>query len=177
MKYDLSDVSASLGNNPHYFFLHDATAPSGPGRPYYRGFTIILRHTTLSRDPLDGWSARRRGLYLHNTQHSQQTDIHATGGIRTRKRAAADPRLRRRGPQGRAVHTIIAASLHRTDISSINWRGCLVSNPAILLVNYSPHYRLLLSWQWAGNDITRLAQHSSLCRRQTALVLSERDVL
>ena len=37
-----------------------------------------------------------------NTQHSQKTDIHASvvGGIRTRnsgKRAAANPRLRRRG--------------------------------------------------------------------------------
>jgi hypothetical protein len=35
-----------------------------------------------------------------NTQHSQQTDIHAPGGIRTRnpsKRAAVDPRLRPRG--------------------------------------------------------------------------------
>ena len=35
-----------------------------------------------------------------NTQHSQQTDIHATGGIRTHnpsKRAAAEPRLRPRG--------------------------------------------------------------------------------
>ena len=34
------------------------------------------------------------------TQHSQQTDIHAAGGIRTRntsKQAAADPRLRWRG--------------------------------------------------------------------------------
>jgi hypothetical protein len=35
-----------------------------------------------------------------NTQHSQQTDVHAIGGIRTRnhsKQAAADPRLNRRG--------------------------------------------------------------------------------
>jgi hypothetical protein len=35
-----------------------------------------------------------------NTQHSQETDIHSAGGIRTRnpsKRAAADSRLRRRG--------------------------------------------------------------------------------
>jgi len=35
-----------------------------------------------------------------NTQHSQQTDIHAVSGIRTRntiKRAVADPRLRPRG--------------------------------------------------------------------------------
>jgi hypothetical protein len=26
--------------------------PSGPGPPYYRGFTITLRHTTLGRTPL-----------------------------------------------------------------------------------------------------------------------------
>jgi hypothetical protein len=30
-----------------------ATAPSGPGPPYYRGFTITLSHTTLGRTPLD----------------------------------------------------------------------------------------------------------------------------
>jgi hypothetical protein len=37
---------------------------------------------------------------LHNKQHSQETDIRASGGIRTRnscKRAAADPCLRQRG--------------------------------------------------------------------------------
>jgi len=35
-----------------------------------------------------------------NTQHSQETDIHASGKIRTHnpsKRAAADPHLRQRG--------------------------------------------------------------------------------
>jgi hypothetical protein len=37
---------------------------------------------------------------LHNTQHSQEANIHVPGGIRNsnpRKRAAADPRLRPRG--------------------------------------------------------------------------------
>jgi hypothetical protein len=29
------------------------TAPSGPGPPHYRGFTITLRHTTVGRTPLD----------------------------------------------------------------------------------------------------------------------------
>jgi len=41
-----------------------------------------------------------------NTQHSQQIDIHAAGGIRTRntsRRAAADPRLRWRGHRVRQV--------------------------------------------------------------------------
>jgi hypothetical protein len=32
---------------------HDSTAPSGPGPPRYRGFTIMLRHATLGRTPLD----------------------------------------------------------------------------------------------------------------------------
>jgi len=39
-----------------------------------------------------------------NTQHSQQTDIHVPGGIRTQnptKRAAVDPRLRPRGHRDR----------------------------------------------------------------------------
>jgi hypothetical protein len=54
-------------------------------------------HTTVGRTPLDEWSARRRDLYLTNTQHLQLTNIHAPDGIRTRnpsRRAAADPRLR-----------------------------------------------------------------------------------
>jgi hypothetical protein len=36
-------------------------------------------------------------LYLTNTEHSQQTNIHAPGGIRTHnpsRQAAADPHLR-----------------------------------------------------------------------------------
>jgi len=41
------------------FFYHGVTAPSGPGPLHYRGFTIILRHTTIGRIPLDEWSARR----------------------------------------------------------------------------------------------------------------------
>ena len=54
------------------------------------------RHTTVGRTPLDEWSARRRDLYL-TTQQSQQTEIHATGGIRTHdlsRRAAENLRLR-----------------------------------------------------------------------------------
>jgi hypothetical protein len=54
-------------------------------------------HNTVSRTPLDEWSARRRDLYLTNTRHSQQTNIYAPGGILTRNPsnwAAADPRLR-----------------------------------------------------------------------------------
>jgi len=42
-----------------------------PEFPHYQGFTITLRHTTLRRIPLRGWSARNRDI-----QHSQVRDIH-----------------------------------------------------------------------------------------------------
>ena len=59
------------------------------------------RHTTVGGTRLDAWSARRRDLYLttHNN-HNRQTDIHASGGIRTynlSRRAAVDLQLRPHG--------------------------------------------------------------------------------
>jgi hypothetical protein len=55
-----------------------------------------FRHTTLGRTPLDEWPARRRDLYL-TTQHSEEKDIHAPGGIQTHnpsKWVVVDPHLR-----------------------------------------------------------------------------------
>ena len=60
-----------------------------------RSYAIRLRHTTIAKT-LYVWSARRRD----NKQHSQETDIHAPGGIQTHdpsKPAAADSPLRPRG--------------------------------------------------------------------------------
>jgi hypothetical protein len=61
-------------------FYNGVTAPSGPGPPHYRGFTITLRHTTLGRTPLEEWSARRGDLYLttHNS-HKRQTSMPPAG--------------------------------------------------------------------------------------------------
>jgi hypothetical protein len=47
-----------------YSPFYGPTAPRGPV-PYYRLFTIALRHTTLGRTPLDEWSARCRELWQH----------------------------------------------------------------------------------------------------------------
>jgi hypothetical protein len=72
------------------FFLPWRNSPSGPRPPHCRRFMITPRHTTLGRT-----SPSQRPL-PDNTQLSQQTDIHASDGIRTyspNKRAAADPRL------------------------------------------------------------------------------------
>ena len=55
-----------------------STAPSGPRPPHFRGFMIILRHTTLVRIPLDERSARRRDLTTHNT-HKRQTSMPPAG--------------------------------------------------------------------------------------------------
>ena len=62
------------------FFFHDATAPSGPGPPHYRGFKIKLRHTTLGEIPLDEWAARHRDVYptTLNT-HKEQAFMHQEG--------------------------------------------------------------------------------------------------
>jgi len=85
----------------NYFTL--VQNPSGPRSHHCRGFIISLGHTTLGRAPLDKKSTTSRPL-PDNTQHSQETDIHAPGGIRNRhpsKQAAADPRLRPRGHRNR----------------------------------------------------------------------------
>ena len=65
---------------------------------------LVKTHNTLGWTSLDEGSPRRRDLYLHNTQHSQEKDIHVSGGIRTlipSNSAAADPRLRPRGHRDR----------------------------------------------------------------------------
>jgi len=58
-------------------YFHFATATSGPGSHHYRSFTIILRHTTLVKTPLDELSAQRRHLYL--TKHKKDTSIFRAG--------------------------------------------------------------------------------------------------
>jgi hypothetical protein len=61
----------------------------------------IQRREKFVKNPLDKWSARRRERTLpDNTQHSQQTNIHDPGRIRTRnisRRAAVNPCQRPRG--------------------------------------------------------------------------------
>jgi hypothetical protein len=70
----------------------------GLGRLIVRGFTITLTHIQYdSSGRVIGPSQRP---LPDNTQQTQETDIHAPGGIRTHnpsKPTAADPRLRPRG--------------------------------------------------------------------------------
>jgi hypothetical protein len=58
-----------------------ATAPSVPGPPHYRAFAITLRHAVLGKmsDRPD------------NTQHSQETGIHAPAGFEPSIQASERP--------------------------------------------------------------------------------------
>jgi len=73
-------------------FFHGMSAPSGSGPPRCLGFTIKPRNIRLG----GLWTGDRLHRTLpDNTQHSQETDIHSPGGIRTRNLSrwtAADTR-------------------------------------------------------------------------------------
>jgi hypothetical protein len=86
----------------------------------------IQRRTTVGRTPLDEWLARRSYLYL-TTHNIQQTNIHASGGIRTHdlsRRAAADLRLKLRGHWARRLH---CTQLRSTSYETVRQWRCLRS--------------------------------------------------
>jgi hypothetical protein len=73
-------------------FSFGARAPSVPGPPQLRQSQITHSEAQQSQGFLWTTSSLQR-LLPDNTQHSQQTDIHAPGGIRTHnlsRRASAD---------------------------------------------------------------------------------------
>ena len=101
------------------FFYHGATAHSGPRPHHCRGFIISLRHTTLSRSPLDQWSARRRDLYL--TKHIKLTrDRHPC------HRRDSNPQSQQascRRPTPYTARALGSANPHGLDLSNfICWR-------------------------------------------------------
>ena len=93
-------------NNYKYFFSLCAIAPQwalASSSSFIRILVVYRSHITTHHSPQD-FSGRvisspQRPL-PNNTQHSQQTNVHAPGGIRNQdlsRRAAADPGLRPRG--------------------------------------------------------------------------------
>jgi hypothetical protein len=81
------------------------------------------RHTTVGRTPLDEWSAHRRD----NTQHSQQTNIHAHCGIRTHsisRQAVGDLRIRPRGLWDRLKLTLTKINVGPQNPSMFSTHHC-----------------------------------------------------
>jgi len=58
-----------------FFFVHGTTTSVGPGSPYYPGFTIRFRYTTLRGTPLDEWSARHRPLPYNTNTHNRHRSL------------------------------------------------------------------------------------------------------
>jgi hypothetical protein len=92
-----------------YFFFYGSTALYGLGPPR---FVEVPRSHTLDTRQSVGllWTSDRPSQrpLPNNTQHSQETDIHTPGGIRTHdpsKRAAEDPRLRPHSHWDRPLHS------------------------------------------------------------------------
>jgi len=105
-----------------------ATTQLGSKGPRSLGFLVhTIRHThthththtdTPGRNPMNQLSARRRGRYLHNTQQTQETNIHALSGIRNSdpsNRAAAKLRIRSQGHWGRP------SSFRSSKLKKVTW--------------------------------------------------------
>jgi len=79
---------------------HSTIATSGTELPHCWGFTITLKTPPHTQQDFLGQVIRPMKGPLPNIQHSQQTDIHANGGIRTSTmsiKTATDQCLRPRG--------------------------------------------------------------------------------
>jgi hypothetical protein len=103
-------------------------------------FTRFLDHTqrrtTVGRTPLDEWSARLRDFYPQNTQHFQQTDIHAPGGIRTHnlsRRTVAHLRVRPSGRWDRPNYTVRSQNVTAFEFSLFSWYSAINNQQPNLL--------------------------------------------
>ena len=83
---DLSHFMCPIGLSVHLLqksniFLWHCDQILGHGLPLRAFMITLIGHTTLSRTPLDAWSARRRNL-PDNTQQSQETEIQTPAGFK-----------------------------------------------------------------------------------------------
>jgi hypothetical protein len=97
----------------HYSHLPAAKRPKTDLR--LLNFEFSISHTithTPGRTPLNERSPRLRCHYLHNTQQTQDTNIHALSGVRSldpKNEAASDLRLRPRGNRHRLAVSVVSA--------------------------------------------------------------------
>jgi hypothetical protein len=123
---------------------------------FLRFLDYTQRRTTVSRTPLDEWSAPSQRPLPDNKQHSQQTNIHALSGIRTHnvsRRAAAHPRLRQRGQWDRRLMLFVVYKYY--------FRCCTVSFERLCSTDCGPNSLrdCNVSFITYIFDIRRLAPH------------------
>jgi len=122
--------------NIHLFPPHGATGPSGSGSP------IIKASRSHPDTPHSVGLLWTTETLPDHTQLSQETDIHAAGGIRKHnpsKKAAADPRLRPRGQWDRPFHLTFLNLI----ILSTSWWRAPVLSPRKPQQVYCPQYLVL----------------------------------
>jgi hypothetical protein len=133
----LSSSPSSLNHNanstiwPAQFYFHGSTALKGLGLLYEvpRSHSHTHHHRYDSSGRVIGQSQRP---LPDNTQHSQETDIHAHGRIRTRnpsKRTVADRCLILRGRWERRhvqMSLVYFPSLYETFCCVLRWAQCFL---------------------------------------------------
>jgi len=78
--YEASDLGRRYSSEANPFSFYGATGRSERGPTRYRGFTITLSHTTISRTHLYEWLVRRRYLWLtKNNTPKRQTYMPPAG--------------------------------------------------------------------------------------------------
>jgi hypothetical protein len=105
----LEGYHVGITNFVYFFIIRRSSPPWARASSFTRFLDHTQRRTTVGRTPLDEWSARSQRSLPENTQHLQQTNIHAPSGTRTHnlsRRAAADLHLRPRGQWDRKGTTL-----------------------------------------------------------------------
>jgi hypothetical protein len=101
------------------------------------GYSFTWSHTVTQPQSVGLlWKRDRPWPVPDNTQHSQQTNIHAPGGIRTSnpsRRTAADPRLRPLGHWNRPLYYCILV------LSSLHWQNISTRDRAALFLRSLDH--------------------------------------
>jgi hypothetical protein len=97
--------------NTYYYLLCLCSLSWAMASSFTRFLDHTKRRTTVGRIPLGRVISSSQRHLPDNTQHTQQTNIHATGGIQNHdrsRRAAVDLRLRPRGHLDRTLTHIWA---------------------------------------------------------------------